>query len=177
MAKKSKPSIDLAMGLEVRDLMSGVKGYISQKVELLSGSVQYAIQPVDKKGEALMDSFLVDWQLIEVLGPGLSERITSEIMKTDIKLGNEVKDIITGDLGIAAEKVIFTNGCISFFIVWNKPEGKKKENAIIDLGQRQDGMLSAARLSLVDEGVAAEINKMRGEEKTGGPSRRAYKMC
>ena len=73
--------------------------------------------------------------------------------KSEIELGNKVKDIVTGFEGIAVSKVEYLNGCVQFCI---KPlkgkDGKMPEGEYIDQQQ----------LSVVSVGVAVKVKDTGG---------------
>ena len=73
-----------------------------------------------------------------------------------IKLGNKVRDKITGFKGIATARIEYINGCVQFCV---KPKmGKDKE--------MPDGeYIDIAQLELVNKGKSIK------SEKTGGPQR------
>ena len=67
-------------------------------------------------------------------------------MKT-IKLGQRVKDKVSGFIGIAVAKCEYLNGCIQFHIT---PPVDEKGN------ERKDQWIDAAQLEIIDNGVLSE---------------------
>ena len=63
----------------------------------------------------------------------------------EIKLGQKVKDKVTGFMGIAVAKCIYLNGCVQFQIVprFNPTSGVLYRNLWVD----------EAQLQIVDEGI------------------------
>ena len=52
-----------------------------------------------------------------------------------IKLGQKVRDKVTGFEGIATAKVIYLNGCVQFCVKPKAVDGKMREGEYIDDGQ------------------------------------------
>lgn len=75
-------------------------------------------------------------------------------METKFRLGNRVKDIVTGFTGIATAKCEYLNGCIQYCVKPPvKEEDKMPEGIYIDEGQ----------LEFVDSGL------IMPKKETGGP--------
>ena len=73
--------------------------------------------------------------------------------KTEIKLGNKVKDIVTGFEGIATSKVEYLNGCIQYCVKPTKgKDGKMPEGEYIDQQQ----------LLVVSVGIAVGVKDIGG---------------
>ena len=64
-----------------------------------------------------------------------------------IKLGQKVKDKVTGFTGIAVAKCKFLNGCVQFHI--SPPVDK-------DGNERKDQWIDAAQLEIIDNGILSE---------------------
>lgn len=84
-------------------------------------------------------------------------------MKTEIKLGDKVRDTITGFTGIAVARTEFINGCIQWNIL---PKGDKINKMPEDMS--------------IDE-QALEVVKVKKKKKikkstNGGPIRKAIKQ-
>lgn len=62
--------MDLRLGQELRDRVSGLVGIAVARVEYLNGCVQFCIQPPAEKGTR-PDGVYVDQQQLEVSGPGI----------------------------------------------------------------------------------------------------------
>ena len=59
-------------GLEVKDLISGVKGIINCQSIWINGCIRYSIQPKAKKNDtSIPESWWLDEQQVEVIGEGL----------------------------------------------------------------------------------------------------------
>jgi len=83
-------------------------------------------------------------------------------MKMDIKLGDKVRDKITGFVGIATARTEFMNGCIQYVV-----QGKSHKN------QMPDGIgIDEQSLELVNPPKPIKIKK----ERTGGLNRLAFKQ-
>ena len=72
-----------------------------------------------------------------------------------IKLGQKVRDIVTGLEGVATARIEYLNGCVQYCIKPPIRDGKSSDAEYIDHQQ----------LEVVDDGVHAQLNPTR----TGGP--------
>ncbi len=105
----------MKLGNEVRDVITGFTGIAIQRSEMLSGTVQIAVQPRSKEGETdkMPDAINIDVQLLEFVSDGIADRATQPDNVT-LALGVEVKDLITGMTGITIEKTVYINGCVRY---------------------------------------------------------------
>ena len=79
-------------------------------------------------------------------------------MKTNIVLGNKVKDVVTGFTGVAISKVEYLNGCIRYCVMpMVGKDGKMPDGEYVDEGQ----------LVIVDTEILPSKDK---KEPTGGPA-------
>lgn len=79
---------------------------------------------------------------------------------SSIRLGNKIRDTVTGFEGIAISRIEYLNGCTQFCV---QPPIDKE-------GKRPEGVyLDHAQLEVVGQGVAVEA------KDTGGPSSNAPK--
>jgi len=156
----------LKLGSTVRCRATGLTGIADHKVEMLSGTVQYAVQP---KGDGVTrpDGWAMDIQYLEVLDEGISAS-TIQPAQTALQLGEELEDTVSGYKGIATQKVTYMNGCVVFGV-----QGKvKKDGTLPDLI-----WFDHKRLKLISAGVSQpeELSKPV-EKRTGGPSTRTSSM-
>lgn len=106
----------VSLGVLVMDRLSKFTGIASSRVEMMGGNVQYAVQPQlnsEAKPGEFPDAMSIDAHTLEFVGPGLSADITAA-GPTTVELGDKVKDIVTGLIGIAVSRVTFMNGCIYY---------------------------------------------------------------
>jgi hypothetical protein len=80
---------------------------------------------------------------------------------SDIKLGNKVRDRVTGFEGIAIAKCEYLNGCVQWGI--RPPQGEKKD------AYPEAMYIDSQQVEFVDQGIAVE------QRVTGGPSNDAPK--
>lgn len=74
----------------------------------------------------------------------------------EIKLGSEVKDLVSGTRGVATCISTFLNGCVRVSVQRkSKPDGTHQEELWFDIGQVQ----------VVGKGVSEKIK----QKNTGGP--------
>lgn len=113
---KGKPfSIDHRLGVEVRDPVTNLQGYATCRVEMLSGCVQFSIQPKDDKvTDKLSEAHFIDYNLLEEVGDGFAGKLPAVDPTVKVKLGDHVYDSVSKFRGIAIEKYTFQNGCVYF---------------------------------------------------------------
>lgn len=113
---KGKPfSIDHRLGVEVRDPVTNLQGYATCRVEMLSGCVQFSIQPKDDKvTDKLSEAHFIDYNLLEEVGDGFANKLPPVDPTVTVKLGDHVYDSVSKFRGIAIEKYTFQNGCVYF---------------------------------------------------------------
>lgn len=81
-----------------------------------------------------------------------------------IKIGNEVKCIITGFKGFVTGKTEYINGCVQFLV---KPKTKKNEEDKYPVGS----WLDQEQLKVIGEGISLKAREVGGE-RNDSPSDR-----
>lgn len=160
----------IKLGQTVRDVVSGFQGIAVQTLEQMNGNVQIAIQPAAKEGEtAYPEAVYLDHHMLDVLDAGVSARATP-VIKTDIKLGETVKDNASGFEGIAIEKATYLNGCVRFGVM-----PKHKTTGLLnDLTGLS--WISVERLEVLGAGVSKKIKPVT-DKPPGGPSSRVQRKA
>ena len=156
---------EIKLGCIAVEQSSGVEGTVVSKLETFNGNTQYAIQPKAGKDNKLPDAWNFDAALVKYKGVGVSAQATAP-QATDLQVGDEVEDIISGHKGIASSKTTFINGCI-FFTVESKGNPAKKIEAV-------SMFVSCTRLKKVGKETLKPIVP-KGEKPTGGPVSRAMR--
>lgn len=168
------------LGNVVRDITTGLAGIAFQYVELITGTVQLAIQPQLKKGEAYVTTTAegippglnVDLALLDYVADGIFDRV-APAAPTDIALGNKVEDIASGLVGIAISRVTFINGCVYYNVQPGQTDKQKKEGEF-----SLPSFLPGARLKKLADGIAKQMAPALtapAEKRPGGPSTRAQR--
>lgn len=82
-------------------------------------------------------------------------------MSKEIKLGDKVKDLVSGFVGIATQRIECLNGCWRWLLNEWQPKGEKNEFRTIEIDEQQA------------EKVDGGINKKKKikKTKTGGPTK------
>lgn len=169
---------EVKLGCKVKCVITGFTGIAFQGVELMSGSVQYAVQPplptlkVPLPG-AIPDAINIDAQLLEFVDIGVSDRVTLA-EPTAISLGNEVEDLATGVKGTAITKHTFINGCVYFHILPKQSKEQKEKGIIPD-----SEFVDCKRLKKISDGLAKKAAVTLSKpltERTGGPMTRASRV-
>jgi len=71
MSKVKEP----ALGLELRDVVTGFQGIATSKIEYLNGCVQYCVKPKMKPDSSKMPTGeYIDVQRLIVCGPGVTDQ-------------------------------------------------------------------------------------------------------
>lgn len=156
----------ISIGCVVTDITSGFEGTVVSKNELFNGNTQYSVQPkAIKGGEKLPEAYSIDEVSLVFKDKGVSERAVKP-QHTDINVGDEVQDIISGHKGIVTTKTTFLNGCVYFDVQKKGNEAKKIESTAM--------FLSCARLKKTAGKPVAPVTP-KGAKPTGGPSTRAQR--
>lgn len=156
----------ITIGCVATDITSGFEGTVTARNELFNGNVQYSVQPKAIKGaEKLPEAYSIDEVSLKFKNKGVSENAVAP-QHTDIKLGDEVEDIISGHKGIATTKTTFLNGCVYFDVVKKQNDAKKIESTAM--------FLSCTRLKKTATKTLAPLVP-KGEKPSGGPSTRAQR--
>lgn len=157
---------DIALGSVVTDLASGLEGTAVARSDLFNGNVQYIVQPKAFKGaDKLPEQWSMDSLTLKVKGKGISAQAVTP-QHTDLQVGDEVQDIISGHKGVATAKTTYINGCVYFDVVKPSNEAKKIESTSM--------YLSCTRLTKVGKKRITPIVSA-AEKPTGGPSTRAMR--
>lgn len=171
------------LGQEVRDIVTGLTGIAYQEVRTMTGMTQLAVQPKLKEGGdhivgAIPDSINVDIELLAAVGPGVSHTVKTPA-HTDIEIGNEVVDVVTGFKGIVTQRNIFINGCVFFIVTPKQTAEQVKKNQLPD-GQ----FLATQRLVKLSDALATEVKPRIDApvaDRTNGPmspgQRNTSKVC
>jgi len=77
-------------------------------------------------------------------------------MKPQIKLGQRIKDKVTGLIGIAAGKCEYSNGWVQFLLIPLPPLDK-------DGNERKEKWVDDVQLEIVDNGILVESEKPTGD--------------
>jgi hypothetical protein len=156
---------DIKLGSVVTDMATGYTGTVTGRVEFLNGNIQYSVIPKAKAGVGEYPAGVnLDGAQLKVTGKGISD---TEVLPqpTNIKLGEKIKDIITGMSGIVTSKTVFLNGCVYFLVSSIDPVKKIPLEMFISL----------ERVERVSSGVTAKLAK--AEKPTGGPATRVMRAC
>lgn len=152
---------EIKLGSTVRDKVTGLQGTANQLRETLFGTRQIGIQPMGD-GKVIPDPFFVDVQTIEVVDAGLSELACPTPDQPDVNLGDKVRDLTSGEKGIATSRVTFMNGCV-YFAVTVKAKGKRDAHKFV---------ISHKALEVIVPGALSNVPT----SSSGGPSTKAFRQ-
>jgi len=149
-------ALDIAIGREVRDRASGFVGMITARHDMINGCTHWSIRPkVDAKNE-MAKQWRMDGFTLEVTGPGMTDELPAEDTDVLIGLGDQVRDRISGFIGVVTEKYVSMNGCVEFLVT-----GKLDRD-----GRPVEVYLGHKHLVRYVDGVA---EKSSGPSETGSP--------
>ena len=155
--------MSIELGEEVKCIVTGMTGTVTQRVEKFNGSIQFAVQGRSEDGRTVTDAMILDHQYLEVTGDGVKHKAVTPVA-TSIQLGQRVRDKASDFTGMAMEKSIFLNGCVYFWVI---PKSQQNKEGVAPVGT----YISAERLEVVDQGLLSSAQKP-SVTKPGGPSRR-----
>jgi hypothetical protein len=145
----------IAMGSEVRDLMTGFIGRTNNVVVEFNGNIRYTIHPKAKEDGSLPEPWSIDEDQLEVLDKGVSH-LAKPLQPSPFTMGAHVKDKITGFDGVITAALWFMNGCL-FYSVDSKTARHEGRPVTMEF--------SVDRLQEVEDAKPVEAPR----ERTGGP--------
>lgn len=159
----------IQLGSTVRCVATGLQGFAMTMTEMFNGNIRYGVQPKDADGSKIPDSWDVDHQTLDVIDDGISAR-SIKAPPNRIKVGERVKDMLSGFEGIASSKTTHFNGCVYCTVI-----PQVKEKALLNEAPT-GSYIPVERLTKVDEGVMSKREEAsKPELRTGGPSTKSQK--
>lgn len=155
----------------VMDKSSGYSGSVINFVHELNGNLRVGIQPACEEGKenTLPDAMSIDASSLILVKPA-EDPMTVPLVETDILVGMEVEDIVTGIRGIATWKMESMSGCVHFSV---QPPASKKDQK---KGRCPPARLSSAQtLIAISQGVLKDevfTKQVAAQGPSGGPSTR-----
>lgn len=170
-SKPFKSVDDIKLGMKVRDPATGLVGLASMRSALLSGTVQYAIVP-QGDGATVPEGYFVDDFMLEYVDDGVSKRTPPIDDSVTVRLGEKLKDTVTGMVGIATDSTTYLNGCVHFTLTPEVKKGEVKGSHHFDhkrLKKVGEGLVGVLTPKPTKAAPKPEISRSR----TGGPMRSA----
>lgn len=158
---------DMRLGLLVKDVVTGLVGITSSNNELLTGTLQFYVQPQIAEGgsNTVVEGEYFDWQRLDVLGEGVSKRYdpVDESPAGIVKLGEHVRNLVNGFEGYVVMRQVSLNGCLRFTVENRLPADQ--------VGKDAKQLLSSItcdwkELERIDVGVSETV----AAAPSGGPS-------
>lgn len=143
--------MSIKLGNIVEDGITGITGVAYQYYTRTNGNTMIGIQPRGD-GTNLLDMVFVDQFTIKVLEEGITD--VPETAHTDIQIGDNVEEIVSGQVGIVTGKNVFLNGCVHFEMTTRSVDNKNPEVFWVD----------HTRLKIIGDGI-----KIKQTPETGGP--------
>jgi hypothetical protein len=160
------------LGFQVRDKVSGLVGIAEQYVELLTGQVQYSVQP-HGDGKELPRAYSIDPHVLAPTGEIPVVIPVAADQTVIVRLGDEVEDLASGFSGIATQKITFLNGCVFFTVMSRTIENTKEGGGYtLFLDHKR---LRVTRPQRFQEKVAKHLEP-REAAPTGGPRTLSHRI-
>lgn len=156
----SNTSTTLQPGQYVKDLVTGIEGYVDNIATYMYGTPRVCIQPKSLKDSKVPDSFTVDTPQVKILKA--KRLVEKDAAPPRWEFGQKVRDPITGVEGVYFARAVFMNGCARVGLQPTKldKDGKPLQGIWFEEAQLETvGRLKASR-------TEAEEKKARN---TGGP--------
>lgn len=162
------PKSKVGLGVEARDVISGVTGVVTSILFKLSGSIMLGLQPKGD-GEKMPEAWTIDEQIVEPVDGGRTIPILDAGAPL-VALGHKVVDRLSAFKGTVTGIVIHVNGCVSVIVTSPK---LNSEGATIE------EYFDQKRLKITGAGVSVEAPaaKRAPTKATGGFPVRARSSC
>lgn len=157
----------IKLGYTVKDAVTGFTGIAMMSIETLTGTKQYYVQPKCKAGEesTMPIDVSFDWQRLDVVDTGVSDRYAEVKDDTGFTLGEEVQSLVSGFRGIIIHKYVSLNGCIRFMVQSQIASRDSSNEKFVP----RESITDHKELRHVTKGVSEMVKS----EATGGPAIKA----
>lgn len=154
----------ITLGCKAKDRVSGFTGIVTSRHEDVSGTLQWGIQPLatKKSPDVHPDAISFDHNQVQYVAVGEMAKVVPAAAAMHFKLGDKIRDRVTGYEGIATVRSDWMNGCTLISIQGKGKEGEippKRQNCALRLAERVDDGIN-------DKPVAV------AKERTGGAPQR-----
>lgn len=144
----SKVKFDLPAGIKVKDIVSGIEGTITSRIERINGCLQYHISTQYGDDGKRIKAGYSDFEDLEVLDwNGKSKK--SKAIDFEFETGDKVKNRVHDKTGFVTVRRIDSNGCISYW--YENGEQNDKGDILEFFGFEQEFILVDAGLNKADE--------------------------
>lgn len=154
---------NIALGLMVRDKVTGFVGVADNRAEFMHGCTRYYIQPQINRDGAVPEGALFDEPQIEIIQP--VNAVVPEPVEPPVRcaMGQKVRDPITSIEGIVCGRAVYLNGCSRVYVV---PKMNDRGISLEYWTDEERVEIVGANLLLVAKPEISEPPK----ERTGGPA-------
>lgn len=149
------------LGNIVEDEVTGFCGTATAILEPATGMNQICIQPRGE-GTVIPEAMFIDEYSVKFVDEGLANRLPIPAVPKFI-FGQEVRDVISDQIGIVTSKITYMNGCVHFAVTPKSQENKSPDVFFIDQN----------RLEPVSSGVQEKLAGAKKSDSPGGPMTRA----
>lgn len=156
----SKVTFKLPFGIKVVDKTTGFTGTINNRLQMINGCIQYAVQPPVRKGSTFVpDGLRIDE--VSLMPVDKNVEYKPEVVTFKYDTGDKVKSRVNGFEGIITHRMQFLNGCISYRV-----EGQMQGKEEVCISQFEQ------ELTKISDGLNAAEEEPVKRKRTGGPSER-----
>jgi len=68
---------DINLGQKARDIVTGLEGIVTGKIEYINGCIQFCLTPKAGKNGIAPDGLWIDWQRVEIKDDGVRNKFFS----------------------------------------------------------------------------------------------------
>lgn len=154
----SKVTFKYQRGIPVECKLTGFKGTINSRVQIINGSIQYGVQPRMRKTDS---NFIPDAYTLDEANLIAEKKAKEESVEFAFETGDKVKSRISGFEGFITHRMQYQNGCLSYIIEGPMHEGKEVK---IKAWEQE--------LALVNKGLNGPEEAPVKRARTGGPHTR-----
>lgn len=142
---------EVKLGNIVKDAGTGFTGTASMLMYTIGGNIHVTIQPpCPEDVNVLPQAEIFDFHLVDVVGPGVADRVHPQDDVEPLEFGKTYRDIISGFEGILTARVESLQGCVQYALtpkVSPKNESEYPTSIYFDY----------KRLELIDSGIVGKI--------------------
>jgi hypothetical protein len=150
----------LAMGMEVKDKITGLSGVVIGESQWLNGCERLTVQPSALNAGKMIDAVTFDIGQLERVSKDGPVSVPDLVRTTGIEMGMQVRDKITGFQGIVVGQSRWLSGSHRFTVQPTElKDGKIAEAETLDEG----------RLTVMQAVTALTVPKATQSDRPGGP--------
>jgi hypothetical protein len=104
-------------GDEVIDIVTNFKGITQSKNIMFNGNIRWEVRPKTKKGDTILhDGYYIDELQLKVIKKNVVKRPNVDYEINNFNIGDKVKIITSGEVGVIVSFIEYFNKCVFFEI-------------------------------------------------------------